>query len=363
MIRRHTHILVLPFLLLACSDGGDQDQAPTPADWQSSRAVSVAAVEMRPLGGTLQASGLIVPFEEVALGSQLSGYRITAVLVDEGTTVSAGQPLARLDPTLLEANIQQERAKVAQAEAKSRQALAEADRVKDLDGSGALPDEQIAARRSQAMDAVAGTTAARAQLQALLTQRAQMVIRAPSSGIILERGAREGTVVSAGGDPLFRIAGHSRMELDAEVPEDGLASIAAGTKARVVLSSGVRLIGIVRRVSPRVDPKTKLGRARISLPADPQVRAGGFARVEFDRIARRKPAVPETAIQYDGAGTSVLAVGEDNRVHSVAVRTGVRSGGWTELREGPPAGTRITLGGSAFLLDGDIIRPVMKTGV
>jgi HlyD family secretion protein len=349
--------LVLALTLPACSDGTSGEEANNTAA-PVARAVSVAQIEMRALGGTLTASGLLVPFEEAAVGSELSGYRIATVLVDEGAVVSAGQPLARLDPTLIEAKIAQARAQVAQASVQANQARQEAARVQGLDGTGVLSDEQITSRRTQADSTKAAAAAAQAQLNDLLTQRAQMTIRAPFAGVVLERTARPGAVAGGSGDPLFRIARDRRVELDAEIPEDALAAIERGTIARVSLPSGLQLDGTVRLVSPRVDPQTKLGRAKISLPIDPQVRTGGFARAEFQKLPRMAAAVPESALQFEAGGGTIMVVGADNRARSQTVRTGGRADGWVELLDGPPAGTRVALGGGAFLLDGDRVEPV-----
>ena len=52
-----------------------------------------------------------------------------------------------------------------------------------------------------------------------------------------------------------------------------------------------------------------------------------------------------------------MVVQPDNRVRQVPVRTGGRAKGLVELLEGPPAGSRVALGGSAFVLNGDKVRP------
>ena len=67
----------------------------------SVRAVSVDTVTLRPMTGSVAASGLLLPREEVAVGSEISGYRVAELLVDEGATVKKNQVLARLDPSLL----------------------------------------------------------------------------------------------------------------------------------------------------------------------------------------------------------------------------------------------------------------------
>ncbi|MCC2978289.1 biotin/lipoyl-binding protein, partial [Sphingomonas sp. PL-96] len=120
-------VLAITAALSACSG---HDETETNPSTDAARAVTVAQVASRAMGGSLQASGLLIPFEEAAVTSELSGYRIANVLVDEGDTVRRGQPLAILDPALLQSKIAQGRAQLAQAQAQAAQAQSEATRVK-----------------------------------------------------------------------------------------------------------------------------------------------------------------------------------------------------------------------------------------
>jgi HlyD family secretion protein len=317
--------------------------------------VSVATVQVRNLQSGLTASGLLVSREEAGVTSELSGYRVAEVFVDEGAQVAKGQPLARLDDTLLRAQIDQAKATLAQQQVAAERSDAEAARVDGLDNQGVLSNEAIAERRLQARSGHAAVAVAQAQLNDLQTRETRMVVRAPVGGRVLERTVRPGDT-SAPGTNLFRISRDQLVELDAEVPEDQLNQIHVGDHADVELSSGAQVPGTVRFISPRVDQVTKLGRARIALPVRPDLRPGGFARVHFSQISRPVPAAPEQAIRYDADGASAMVVGPDNRVRRAPVRTGGRSGGWVELVEGPPPGSRVALGGAAFVLEGDQVR-------
>lgn len=351
-------VLALTVLTAACAKKPEAPTAnATSADNGGARAVTVTSVVLRPMAGTLTASGLLVPREEAAVGSELSGFRVADVLVDEGAKVKQGQVLARLDPGLLMARIAQAEAAVAQTKAQALQARSEAARVAGLDGTGILSDEQIGSRRSQANSADAGVQVAQAQLNELRTQQQRMVIRAPVAGTVLERMTRRGDVASPA-QPMFRIARDSLIELDAEVPEDALAGIDIGERATVQLPSGQELQGTARLLSPRVDPMTKLGRVRVRLPVDPALRPGGFARVVFSRAAKPVPAVPEKAVLFEASGPLLIVVDQDNRAHRVAVRTQARADGFVAIDQGPPVGTRVAMGGGAFLLDGDLVDPV-----
>ena len=86
------------------------------------RAFHVVRVESRAIVGGLTASGDLVPREEAAVMPEVTGYRVTRVTADLGDYVRAGQTLAVLDPSLLEAQVAQAQAQAAQAEDQARRA-------------------------------------------------------------------------------------------------------------------------------------------------------------------------------------------------------------------------------------------------
>ncbi len=319
--------------------------------------VTVTRVIERPMAGSLVASGLLVPREEAAVTAEVGGYQVDKVLVEEGAEVSAGQELARLDPGLLLARINQAKAGVSQAVALAEQARAEADRVKNFDARGVMSIEQVAAREFQAKTAEAAVAVARAQLEDFLSQERRLVVRAPVAGIVLERMVRPGDVASLS-QPMFTLARDSLVELDAEVPEDELAGIALDDKATVSLPSGDSAEGTVRLVSPRIDPLTKLGRVRVSLAPHPQLRVGGYARAVFNRTGKPVAAIEEKAVQWEASGPRLITIDANNLAHPVLVRTGVRDAGFVALEQGPPVGTRVALGSGVALLEGDRVNTV-----
>lgn len=323
---------------------------------EQARAVSVVTVAPREIQGGLVASGSLTPREDTAIFPQINGYRVTDVLVDEGTTVKAGQPLVRMDDTLLRAQLAQQEALAKQQQVEARRADAEAARVKGLDAKGILSQEQIDTRRFAALAAEAQAAAQAAAVNDVRTREALMTVRAPYDGLVIERDVRPGDM-SAGTNPWFRIAKNSQIELAADVGEEALDKMRVGAPVQVTLADGVKVRGTVRLVSPRVDASTKLGRVRISLPVRPDIRAGGFASASFLGSTRSALAAPETAVRYDANGAAVMVVGDDNKVSRVPVTTGQRGGGYVELLNGPPAGSRVVERAGAMLVPGDIIRP------
>jgi HlyD family secretion protein len=322
------------------------------------RAVSVVQVQPRAIVGGLTASGDLQPRLEAAVLPEVSGYRVAEVLVDVGQFVRRGEALARLDPALIQAQIAQQQALLAQAEAQAAQAEGDAARVRGLDDSGVLSKEQIVQRRLQARAARATARAQAAALREIRTRAAKLDVTAPVNGLILEKTVRPGDLSTSGGTPWFRIAADGQMELQAQLSEDDLARVRAGRHAEVTLPGGTVVNGVVRLVSPQIDPQTKLGFVRITLPVRSDIRAGGFARAVFTDAAGMTPAVPETAVRYDADGASVMVVQGDNRVKRVAVRTGMRGGGLVQLIDGPPVGSRLVESAASFLMDGDLVKPI-----
>ncbi len=312
---------------------------------QAARAVRVARVELQPLNGMLTASGLLVSREEAALASELAGYRVAKVLVDQGAWVREGQPMVQLDDTLL-------RSQIATQQVAAERAESEAERVADLDGKGVLSQEDIDARRFAARSA-------RASLNDLKVRQSRMIIRAPVGGLVLERTVRPGDL--SGGTPMFRLARGGQVEVAAEVPEGALGRLRAGQTATVTLPDGGQVTGRVRLISPEVDQQSKLGVARVTLPVSPKLRPGGYAQVVFRDVDRPALVAPEKAVNYDADGAYVMVVDNADRVRRVTVKTGARAQGFVELLQGPAAGARVLLTGATFVLEGDKVKPTLAT--
>jgi HlyD family secretion protein len=201
--------------------------------------------------------------------------------------------------------------------------------------------------------------ASQAGVNEMKVRQARMTLRAPVGGMILQRTLRPGDISTPStATPYFRIARDGLIELDAELPDSKLANIKEGDPVHVTLADGKPMLGKVRYVSPRVDQATSLGRARISLPFDKSLRAGGFAQADFSGSNNSTLTVPAGAIRYESGDAALMVVGADNKVSRVTVKLGARVGDYVQIVEGPPAGTRVLARGAAFTLDGDVVQPV-----
>lgn len=101
---------VIAVTVIACGPGGAKGQGPPPL------AVDVATAQQRGIATYLALDGQIAPLQESVLSSQQSGT-VVATYVNEGQHVTRGQVLAKLDDSLLQAQLAQQQALVAGARA------------------------------------------------------------------------------------------------------------------------------------------------------------------------------------------------------------------------------------------------------
>jgi HlyD family secretion protein len=196
------------------------------------------------------ATGTLQPTNKVDVGSELSGT-IKTVEADYNSKVKAGQVLARLDTTKLEATIAQSRAALEAAKAKALQAratvtetgakLTQYQKVRELSG-GKVPsqtemDAATAAFERAKADAAnysASVSQAQATLNAHLTDLSKSVIKSPINGIVLTRNIEPGQTVAASftAPVLFTLAEDlTKMELHVNVDEADIGKVQEGQKA------------------------------------------------------------------------------------------------------------------------------------
>ncbi len=351
-------------------------------------AVSVAEVSEMAFAETILVTGSLVPREEVLVTSQLEGYRIVEILSEEGDRVAKDQVLARLDARALRAQlaqglanlnrakaaIEQAKSQILQAEASLKQAEAAFERARELRKTGttsqAVYDEREAAARTAAASLASardGQTLAEAEKAQIEAQIDEIRVRlgytdiiAPLDGLVSRRSARLGATVSTmTADPLFRIIGKGEIELDAEVPEFYLPKITPGVGATISVAGVAERRGTVRLVSPEIDKATRLGKVRIFIGDDPELRIGAFARGVITTATSRGLGVPASAVIFR-EDQSFVQVVRDNRVETRAIRTGLRTAETVEVIEGLKAGDLVVARSGTLLREGDAVRPVIS---
>jgi len=308
---------------------------------------------------TLAAQGNIAAWQEAVVGAELSGFRVTEVLVNVGDRVRKGQALARVSAETIATDVAQARAVVAEAEAVLTEAKANAARSRDLAAKGFVSPQAATQTATAEQTAAARLAATQARLKAEEVRLAQTHVLAPDDGTISARAATVGSLAQPGQE-LFRLIRGNRLEWRAEVMAGELGRLAPGMPAIVQLPTGGEVRGTLRTIAPTVDPQTRNAIVYVDLPvAEPSpARAGMFARGEFDLGRTTALSLPQGAVvQRDGFAYAFRLEG-GNRVARIKIGVGRRVGDRIEVTEGLAADAQVVAAGTGFLADGDVVRVV-----
>jgi HlyD family secretion protein len=277
--------------------------------------VTAAAPGLSPVTATVSFTGTINARYDISIGTDGETGRVSAIYVEVGDHVKAGQLLAQIDETILKPQVARLAASLEESRANSALADAEYKRAHDVEAAGALSKEDIEKRRSAAVTAAAEVRVAEAQLSEYQQRLGHTSIRAPADGVVLTRSVEVGQIATPGSTALFRVAAGSEIEMRALVAEQDLPSLAVGQAANIYMTGVDKPFkGKVRLLGAIIDPQTRLGEARVALQPDPLLRPGAFARGEVVVGKGEKPILPQTAVQSDEKGTYVLVVNADNHL-------------------------------------------------
>ena len=349
-------IAVTPFADAQQSATNAPAAASTP---KASLTVTTARPNRNNLPVRLAANGNIAAWQEASVGAEVNGLRLAEVRSSVGDIVQRGQLLAVFASESVAADMAQARAVVAEAQAQAADAAANADRARAFQANGMMSKQQISLLLTGEQTAQARLESTRAMLAVQQIRLKNTQVLAPDSGVISARTATVGAVVGAGTE-LFRLIRQSRLEWRGEVIATELARIKPGTPVALTASSGTQLMGKVRMVAPTVDPVSRNALVYVDLAATPAttatVKAGMFARGEFELGATDALTVPQQAVVSRDGFNYVFKVATDNRITQQRVEVGRRIGEQVEIIQGLAADATVAVIGAGFLNDGDTVR-------
>jgi HlyD family secretion protein len=206
--------------------------------------VKTAQVTRGDIVDVVPATGTLEAVTTVQVGTQVGGI-IQDLYADFNSIVKKGQVIARLDPTLLQTQIEQQRANVTRAEADlERLKVSLADSEQKLERAKALFEKQLLPRteletaevtvssaKAQIRSSAAGLTQARSQLNTAQVNLAHTVIAAPIDGIVISRAVEPGQTVNAGmsAPTLFVLAADlTKMQVNANIDEADVGRMRPG---------------------------------------------------------------------------------------------------------------------------------------
>ena len=373
--------------LTACQSGGETS-VPPEGNAPAGVAVQVQEVKVDTISTENKVSGRVVTDgqESVFVTAQA---QCTAVYVEVGDAVTAGQKLCALDlaSTLSSYNAASISYRSAvqsyndQAAIFDRQiALAEKN-VSDLQALfeiGAASQLEIDQAELSLDTARAQRTSTLAQLEAGMQSYKSNVeqldavlehvdgagnVIAPVSGTVVSLNAAEGGFISASA-PVAVIDGVDRMEVAVSVSEALVPKLARGDEVDVSISSlGVQVVGTIKSIDLAANMQTKLYNVTISIQEDiPGLLSGMFADVSFRTDTSADTIVIPTEAILTSNDVQYVFVVENDAARYVEISAGLTGNGVTEVTSGLKAGDMLVTVGQAYLSEGDPVRVVSREG-
>lgn len=339
--------------LAACNRPAKAPDAPKPVlTVEVARpAQTVASVKTPAYGG-------VFAWQELSLGAEIGGVRVTELLVEVGDKVRRGQVLARLNPDVARTDVSIQAANLADAEATLAQAKANADRARTLLPEGAMSQQDYTA----AITAEASAKAKREMLSAqLVSSRLKLrytTLVAPDDGVISSRSGTVGQVVPAGTE-LFKLIRQNRLEWRAEVDGDKLAQFSESGRVEIALPGGKVVPAEIRKVAPSVDVTSRTGVVYVDVPRNAPLKPGMYVHGAFVADAVPALSVPLSAVVLRDGRQYVMVVTDKSAIALKPVVVGTKLGDDVVV-DGVGKTDEVVTSGGAFLAQGDLVTVTRK---
>lgn len=291
----------------------------------------------------LTTAGTILAYKEALLMPETSG-RITLMNIREGTEVSAGELLVKLNDAEEKAQLKKVTEQIKLYEEKKQRL------VKLLDIKGISKEEYESLETT-----LNGLYADKELVQA---QLAKKEIKAPFNGIIGLKNIYEGNYVS----PSMTIAAIQQInpvQIDFSVPEKYAGQISKGMKLTFSVSeSSTTYPAKIEAIEPKIDPTTRTLHVRaIADNKDKKIYPGSFVKINMMMEKRESLMLPTQAIVPVLKGQTVF-IAKNGKAEVREVKTGIRTDTSIEITEGIAPGDSVIVTGIMQLKAGDVIKTV-----
>ena len=319
---------------------------------------NVTLVQRAELSSGPAVSGTLNPEREATIRAQLAGA-VLSVSVDQGSRVSAGTQLARIDDRTVRDAFLSARSGFTTAQTAADIASREFSRAEKLLAAGAIADRDVEnarradqAARSQLADAQSRLTLAQKQLD-------DAQVRAPFRGVVSSRTVSAGDVVQLGA-ALFVVVDPSSMRLEAALPASRLATAKIGAPVGFSVNGYPDRVfmGKISRVSPTADRATGQVQIVVSIPNERSDLVGGlFAKGRVTAATHNGLVAPSNAVDLRGLRPVVLRL-KGGKSEKVEVELGLRDEATerVEIMSGVAAGDTLLLGAAQGITPGTPVR-------
>lgn len=295
--------------------------------------------------------------ETTGIISAKIGGRIAEVLVEDGQSVSAGESLVRLESVELANAVGIAKDGVKRLQANYENSATDYNRYKILYEQKAISKQQLDSAETKMRMAETDLSSAYASLSNAEEQREYGVIKAPVSGVVANRAAVIGQVVSAG-SPLMIIENIGQVYAVVNIEQKDMGILKTGMSAEVSVDAYPSQVftGTVHIINPVAASSNRMFRAKIKLEnVDNRLKPGMFVKTGILLGAETQSLfVPQNAI-FQKQGLYYVYVIQNDKVAKQQVEVGSVKGDYIEVKAGLQEHMMIATSNINTLKDGDSI--------
>ncbi len=308
--------------------------------------VTVKAVKDTVFTHYVDIQGNVETKQNILVYPEFSGT-LVSLSAKAGQQVSKGQVLGKIDDGGLSSQL-------AQVEVQATLAKTTFERQKNL-------WNQKIGSEIQYLQAKANYEAQLKVASQIKSQIAKTYIKAPFSGVIDNVEAERGQIVSPG-MPLMRIVNLSNMYVSAEIPENYVGKLKAGSKVNVFVQSvNKNYNGVVRAVGNFINPNNRNFTIEVSIPnKDNLLRPNQVAILKIEDYKNDKAIlVQDNIITENATGEKMVYIVENKNDKVIAIKKlveiGLSDGKYSEIKSGLKSGDLIIIDGARTVNNGDAV--------
>lgn len=289
---------------------------------------------------SVTATGTLSAVTTVQVGSQVSGV-ISSLYADFNSPVKKGQLLAELDPTPIQAQVEQRNADLRRAQVERANAAANYARQKRLVDSGLVSAAELDNVKAALDSATALVDQNAAALRQVQTNLRYTSIRSPIDGVVVERQYDIGQTVAASfsAPTLFTIAQDlTKMQVQADIDQADIGRLRVGQAARFTVDAypDERFTGRIADIRLNATTNQNVVTYPVIVEVDnpeQKLRPKMTADVTIDvAVANGVLRVPNAALRFkpeeeEGGGRAGAAGGGGGGERAAAGRQGGSGGG------------------------------------
>jgi RND family efflux transporter MFP subunit len=294
--------------------------------------------------------------------------------IDIGAQVKAGQLIAEISSPEVDAELEQARASLEQANVNVGRATNEYnfnkgtfERYEGLSKTGGVTQQQLDEKRaayniatSSLKAAQAAVLVAQAAIKRLTELQSFERVTAPFDGVITARNYDAGALISVAntspGKELFRLDQTDTLRCFVSVPQGYSTDVKPGQAADLLVRNypGKPFEGKVARTAGAIDQATRTLRVEVDIPnAEHKLFPGMYGQIRF-KIPRERPAVvlPTSAFIFNAQGLRVAVVDDQDKVHYRTVTLGRDFGSEAEVSQGVTPDDRVVTNPGEHIAEG-----------